>query len=74
MDHVGERLPASSRWHTTVLLVDVFRCMVWGHWTWTAIWSHLEELRRSLRPSRPPEQLWSVTPILSHLASVPACA
>jgi Transposase DDE domain len=71
---VDERLPASSRWHTTALLVDAFRSMVWGHWTWTAIWSHLEELRRYLRPSRPPNQLWSVNPILSHLESVLACA
>jgi hypothetical protein len=46
VDHVGERLPTSSRWHTTALLVDALRSMVWGHWTWTAIWSHLEELRR----------------------------
>jgi hypothetical protein len=71
---LGERLPASSRWHTTALLVDALRSMVWGRWTWTAIWSHLEELRRYLRPSRPPNHLWSVTPILSHLESVLACA
>ena len=74
VERVGERLPASSRWHRTVLLVDAFRSMVWGQWTWTAIWSHLEELRRYLRPSRPPNQLWSVNPILSHLESVLACA
>lgn len=74
VDHVGERLPASSRWHTTALLVDALRSMVWGHWTWTAIWSHLEQLSRYLRPSRPPNQLWSMNPILSHLASGLACA
>jgi hypothetical protein len=74
VEHMGEQLPASSRWHTTVLLVDAFRSMVWGQWTWTAIWSHLEELSRYLRPSRPPNQLWSVNPILSHLESVLASA
>jgi hypothetical protein len=74
VEHVGKHLPASSRWHTTVLVVDAFRSMVWGHWTWTAIWSHLEELSRYLRPSRPPNQLWSVNPILSHLESVLASA
>ena len=73
VDHVREHLPASSRRHTTALVVDAFRSMVWGHWTWTAIQLHREELRRNLRPAaaRP---LWSVNPILSHLASVLACA
>ena len=74
VDHVREHLPASSRWHSTVLVVDAFRSMVGGHWTWTAIQRHLDELRRYLRPSRPPGQLWSVNPILSHLESVLACA
>jgi len=73
-EHAGERLPVSSRWHTTALLVDALRSMLWGHWTWTAISSHLEELSRYLRPSRPPHQLWSLNPILSHLESVPVCA
>jgi hypothetical protein len=74
VEHVREQLPASSRWHSTVLVVDAFRSMVWGHWTWTAIQRHLDELSRSLRPSRPPDQLWSVNPLLSHLESVLACA
>ena len=74
VDHVCEHLPASSRWHSTVLMVDAFRSMLWGHWTGTAIWSHLAEVRRYLRPSRPPDHLWSVNPILSHLESVLACA
>jgi hypothetical protein len=74
VDHVCEHLPASSRWHSTVLVVDAFRSMVWGQWTWTAIWSHLTEVRRYLRPSRPPDHWWSVHPILSHLESVLACA
>jgi IS4 transposase len=46
VDHVREHLPASSRWHRTVLVVDALRSLVWGYWTWTAIWSHLAELRR----------------------------
>ena len=74
VDRLGERLPASSRWQTTALLVDALRSMVWGHWSWTASWSHLEALRRYLRPSRPPHRLWSMNPILSHLASVHACS
>jgi hypothetical protein len=74
VEHVGERLPASSRWHTTALRVDALRSLVWGHWTWTAIGSHLQDLGRYLRPSRPPNQLWSITPIVSHLESVLACA
>ena len=74
VEHVREHLPASSRWHSTVLVVDAFRSRVWGHWTWTAIQSHLDELSRYLRPSRPPDHLWSVNPLLSHLESVLASA
>jgi hypothetical protein len=57
VDYVGERLLVSSHWHTTALLVDALRSLLWGHWTWTAILSHLEELSRYLRPSRPPHPL-----------------
>jgi Transposase DDE domain len=64
---VRERLPAVSAWHGGGLWLHTFRIMLWGCWSWEMVEHQLDALRRYLRPSRPPERLWSDRWLRTHL-------
>ncbi len=59
--------PPTSLWQCQALLVQTFRQVLLGYWSFATLFAHWGAVQRYLRPSRPSRHLWSFDQLVHHI-------